>query len=29
MDKFLNAYDLLELIPEDKGKLKEPEKEMR
>lgn len=29
MDKFLNAYELLELNPEDKGNLKEPEKEMR
>lgn len=29
MEKFLNAHDLLELNPEDKGNFKEPEKEMR
>lgn len=29
MQKFLNAHDLLELNLEDKGNLKEPEKEMR
>lgn len=29
MEKLLNAHDLLELNPEDKGNLKEPEKEMR